>query len=113
MNLVVVVPDEPLPQITVLLFDAIRGMEVHVETAVLQSVMELLDLPVMFGMVGFISDVCDSCECAGNGEARAPLSSAVRTDGFDDERCMGNDVVEELNGTVLITMLEEFCECES
>ncbi len=66
MDLVVVVPDEPLSQITVLLLDAIGGMKVHIEATILESVMKLLDLPVVLGMVGFVPDMSDPGESAGD-----------------------------------------------
>jgi hypothetical protein len=112
MNLVVVVPDEPLPQVTVLLFEAVRGVEIHVKTAVLQSVMELLNLPIVFGMVRFISDVLNPCERTRKGEARAPLAPAVCADCTDDKRSTDDDIMKKCNGTVLIAVFVEPCECK-
>ena len=109
----VVVPDEPLLEVDVLLLDTIGWMEVHVEATVLESVMEFLDLSVVLWMVGFIANVCDPSESAYDGESRAPFPATVSANAMDDERRTSNDVVQECNGTVLITSLEELGEREA
>ena len=107
MGLEIVVPGEPLGEVEVLAFDGIGGMKEDIEAPVLETVVELLDLPVVLGVVGFIFDVGDSGEGAGCGKPGSPLPSAVCANGTDDERGPRNDMAEEGNGTVLITVLEE------
>ena len=101
----VVVPGEPLSQMEVLAFDGVSWVEEDVEAPVLQGIVELLDLPVVLGVVGFVPDVGDPCESTGSSEACAPLSPTVCPNGTNEEGGMGDDVVEELNGTFLITVL--------
>lgn len=109
----VVVPREPLGEMEVLPLDGITGMEEDVEAAVLETVVELLDLPVVLGMVGFVPDVGDSCKSTGCRESRSPLPSAVRADGADEEGGVSNDMMEEDNRTLLITVFKELRHGES
>ena len=112
MTLIVVVPGEPLGEMEVLSFDGIGRMEEDVEAPVLETVVELLDLPIVLGMVGFVPYVGNACSSTGCRESCSPLPSTVGPDGMDDERSMGNDVVEEGNGTILITAFVELRESE-
>src|SRR3989344_3056070 len=73
----------------------------RVEAPLLVDIMEFFHLSILFRMVGFIFDVLDSCKSTGDGEARTPFPSAVRTDGPDDERGTFDDVMQEGDGIVL------------
>lgn len=112
MGLVVVVPGHPLAQVEVLAFDGIGRMEEHVEAPVLETIVELLDLPVVLGMVGFVLDVGDSGKSAGCREPRSPFPSAVRANSTDDERRMGDDMMKKGNGTLLIAVYKELRDSE-
>ena len=112
MGFVVVVPGEPLGEMEVLAFDGITGVEEDIKASVLETVVELLDLPIVFGMVGLVPDVGDSCLGTGCGEARAPLPSAVCPNGTNNEGGVGNDVMEKRDRRILITMFVELRHCE-
>lgn len=112
MRFVVVVPGEPLGEVEVLPLDGIRGMEEHVEAPVLETVVELLDLPIVLGVVGFVSYVSDPCEGTGCGEPGPPFPSAVRANGTNDEGGMNDDVLEEGNGILLIAVFKELGDGE-
>ena len=112
MTLMVVVPGEPLGEMEVLPLDGIGRMEEDVEAPVLETVVELLDLPVVLGMVGFVPDVGNACSSTGCRESRSPLSSAVCPDGTNEEGGMGNHMVEEGDRRILITAFKELHESE-
>ena len=95
MDLVVVVPLEPLLEVEILAGNGIRGVEIYIETPIFEPIMELLDLPIVLRMVGFITDMNDSRLGARVRETRAPLPSTIRSDGTDDKGGMNNDVMEE------------------
>lgn len=108
----IVVPLEPLLEMEVLACHGIRWVEIDVETSVFETIVEFLDLSVVFRMVGFVTDVDDPCLGARAREARAPLPSTIRPNGTDNEWGMSNDILEEGNGGILCTIRKELREGE-
>lgn len=108
----VVVPGHPLLEVEILAFYGIKGVKEHIEAPVLETIVELLDLPIVLGVIGFVFDVGDSCCSAGSREPRSPLPSAVRANGTNDEGGMDDDVVEKAYRVVLVTVFIELRHCK-